>query len=331
MDKKIIRNVCIGFSLFFLIGACLYKTLGGSYGTTEETQEVYGFSTRDYEREADEIMEAHRKCRADQDYAELIDRIDKLYVEYNRMYDYEKEKIASKYRLIVSIRYKSYEHLTKLKNDAIRAAELDKKIGEFDTKVDMEQFMEEGNQIIKECANLPEYMVNEFENYYKYVSIKNKIDNYEVEYVIKLIDKIGKVKYNKKTKEKILKAGNAYYALNYNKQKEVTNYSKFIKKRKKYWKLEKKAIGYNEVLFDHPWEEPQEVYKRNKRVKDSSDSSKKDDDNNNYNSGKSHSSLNEKNVDPDDYDSGEDYADDAWGDDFDDWDDAYEYWEDEAY
>lgn len=31
--------------------------------------------------------------------------------------------------------------------------------------------------------------------------------------------------------------------------------------------------------------------------------------------------------DPDDYDSPEDYADDAWGDDFDDWDDAYDYWE----
>ena len=34
------------------------------------------------------------------------------------------------------------------------------------------------------------------------------------------------------------------------------------------------------------------------------------------------------NNDPDDYDTPEDYADDAWGDDFDDWDDAYEYWED---
>ncbi|SFL28909.1 hypothetical protein SAMN05216390_11726 [Lachnospiraceae bacterium KH1T2] len=32
--------------------------------------------------------------------------------------------------------------------------------------------------------------------------------------------------------------------------------------------------------------------------------------------------------DPDDYDTPEDYADDAWGDDFDDWDEAYEYWED---
>ena len=32
--------------------------------------------------------------------------------------------------------------------------------------------------------------------------------------------------------------------------------------------------------------------------------------------------------DPADYDSPEDYADDAWGVDFDDWDDAYDYWED---
>lgn len=33
-------------------------------------------------------------------------------------------------------------------------------------------------------------------------------------------------------------------------------------------------------------------------------------------------------TDPDDYDSPEDFADDAWGLDFDDWDEAYEYWED---
>lgn len=32
-------------------------------------------------------------------------------------------------------------------------------------------------------------------------------------------------------------------------------------------------------------------------------------------------------TDPDDYDNPEDYADDAWGIDFDDWDDAYDYWE----
>ncbi len=32
-------------------------------------------------------------------------------------------------------------------------------------------------------------------------------------------------------------------------------------------------------------------------------------------------------YDVDDYDSPEDFADDAWGDEFDDWDEAYEYWE----
>lgn len=37
--------------------------------------------------------------------------------------------------------------------------------------------------------------------------------------------------------------------------------------------------------------------------------------------------YNSLNFDPDDYDSPEDFADDAWGVDFDDWDDAYDYWE----
>lgn len=46
---------------------------------------------------------------------------------------------------------------------------------------------------------------------------------------------------------------------------------------------------------------------------------------NKYSSGsKTYNSLN---CDPHDYDSPEDYADDAWGDDFDDWDDAYDFWE----
>ena len=35
-----------------------------------------------------------------------------------------------------------------------------------------------------------------------------------------------------------------------------------------------------------------------------------------------------KSYDVDDYDNPEDFADDAWGDEFDDWDDAYDYWED---
>lgn len=32
-------------------------------------------------------------------------------------------------------------------------------------------------------------------------------------------------------------------------------------------------------------------------------------------------------FDPDDYDNSDDYADDAWGNDFDDWDDASDYWD----
>ena len=38
--------------------------------------------------------------------------------------------------------------------------------------------------------------------------------------------------------------------------------------------------------------------------------------------------FNTLNNDPADYDDPEDYADDAWGDDFEDWGDAYDYWED---
>ncbi len=44
-------------------------------------------------------------------------------------------------------------------------------------------------------------------------------------------------------------------------------------------------------------------------------------------SGKSSYSGN-RSYDVDDYDRPEDFADDAWGDEFDDWDDAYDYWED---
>ena len=50
-------------------------------------------------------------------------------------------------------------------------------------------------------------------------------------------------------------------------------------------------------------------------------------------SGKTTSSSSKKeynslNFDPEDYDDPDEYADDAWDEDFDDYDEAYEYWED---
>ncbi len=45
-------------------------------------------------------------------------------------------------------------------------------------------------------------------------------------------------------------------------------------------------------------------------------------------SGSTTRTYNTLNNDPEDYDDLEEYADDAWGDDFDDWDEAYDYWED---
>ena len=38
--------------------------------------------------------------------------------------------------------------------------------------------------------------------------------------------------------------------------------------------------------------------------------------------------YNTLNYDPEDYDDPDEYADDAWDEDFDDYDEAYEYWED---
>ena len=38
--------------------------------------------------------------------------------------------------------------------------------------------------------------------------------------------------------------------------------------------------------------------------------------------------YNSLNYDPEDYDDPDEYADDAWDEDFDDYDEAYEYWED---
>ncbi len=38
--------------------------------------------------------------------------------------------------------------------------------------------------------------------------------------------------------------------------------------------------------------------------------------------------YNSLNFDPEDYDDPDEYADDAWDEDFDDYDEAYEYWED---
>lgn len=43
---------------------------------------------------------------------------------------------------------------------------------------------------------------------------------------------------------------------------------------------------------------------------------------------RSHYKSDDYEFDPEDYDSPEDFADDAWGHDFEDWDDAYDAWED---
>ncbi|MCR4902725.1 MAG: hypothetical protein K6A23_07700 [Butyrivibrio sp.] len=63
----------------------------------------------------------------------------------------------------------------------------------------------------------------------------------------------------------------------------------------------------------------QESSSSSKNKQSSGSSSKK-----NYNT----SPYSKGSYDVDDYDTPEDFADDAWGDEFDDWDEAYEFWED---
>lgn len=45
-------------------------------------------------------------------------------------------------------------------------------------------------------------------------------------------------------------------------------------------------------------------------------------------SGSTQKEYNSLNYDPEDYDDPDEYADDAWDEDFDSYDEAYEYWED---
>ena len=67
----------------------------------------------------------------------------------------------------------------------------------------------------------------------------------------------------------------------------------------------------------------------NSSYNSNSSSSSKSSSSYSYSSSKKNSNT-KKDIfhDPADYDTPEDYADDAWGVDFDDWDDAYDYWED---
>ncbi len=68
----------------------------------------------------------------------------------------------------------------------------------------------------------------------------------------------------------------------------------------------------------------------NKDIKQSTGTSSSDSNKTDSISDKDHKkkTYNELNYDPADYDDPDDYAEDAWGEDFDDYDDAYDYWED---
>ncbi len=101
-----------------------------------------------------------------------------------------------------------------------------------------------------------------------------------------------------------------------------------------YWhanpsELEEQAATLRENWPDVEWrqEQAEELEHRaaiiRKKYQDysSSDNSHKK----HFSSGSS--KTNELDYDPDDYDTPEDYADDAVGNDFEEWEDAYEYWE----
>ena len=109
---------------------------------------------------------------------------------------------------------------------------------------------------------------------------------------------------------------------------------------------EKKMRGY-EYCYEHRdldcgyWLDQMKLKSEYKRIHGTSSSKSSSSYKSNYSSGsksnssysyssskKNSSSKKEPFHDPADYDSPEDYADDAWGVDFDDWDDAYDYWED---
>ena len=149
----------------------------------------------------------------------------------------------------------------------------------------------------------------------------------------KLIDKIGKVKYTDKCKKRIVKACDSYYKLSPGARNKVTNYDALAKKKDKYQKLEMKELGYYIDLVSGVKVRDTSKSKKEKTSSDDEEDDDYDDDDETTRrkSSGSGSTHRERNVDPDDYDDGGDYADDAWGDDYDDWDDAYEAWEDEGW
>ena len=86
----------------------------------------------------------------------------------------------------------------------------------FDEKLPDKKYYEKAQQIIELFNSIDDAKKHDLKSYDKIQRILakcDKIDDKNVKKTIKLINKIGKVKYNKKTKKKILAAGKSYYAL----------------------------------------------------------------------------------------------------------------------
>ncbi len=108
--------------------------------------------------------------------------------------------------------------------------------------------------------------------------------------------------------------------------------AEYEQKEYDYWhadpdELEEKAAWNRENWPDVEWrqEEADRLEDRAKIIRKRSFGNKSSKNKKHISS--SSSKNNRLDYDPDDYDTPEDYADDAVGNDFDEWEDAYEYWE----
>lgn len=333
-----------GFVLFFLfLASILYALDGEAVGEVQETEELIPSIT--WNDEANRLIKAKESCKSSSELDEIIKAMENLLGDCER-YSYSQKldvdsKVLNKLETAKSSAYQKRENLKVYERKALV---LNNIINRFDENVDKKVYLEQARIIVDCYYSNPKEVKDLVEDYQKFYRIEEKVDVADAEKVDKLIKKIGKVTYSTKTKRRILKAGNAYYALRRKAKEKVSNYLLFINKRNKYWKLEKKAIGYNEDLFGHSWKDPKEQYEDEQALrkykKEHPDEDDEDDDDNDYSytddhrmikPGETKKTTKERNVDPDDYDDGGDYADDAWGDDYDDWDDAYEAWEDEGW
>ena len=239
----------------FLVGAFLMVViiLGAcrvGYYSSIDKDEAKSIA-EDYNGEMRGLIERYKSTKSDTKKEELYYDIQDLLGRLNKLNEVESEYINKDLRLeLLDLGARLYRTKSDLDNARKKVVILDEKIQNINENFDMDKELSDAEYIVKTFYSIPSeirYTIKDFE---KYKKIEDRYYDYRADEVMKLIDEIGEVKYDKDSKDKLYKAGMAYRRLETSVQERVKNIKVFNEKLDAYYELEDKEKGSHKDMFD---------------------------------------------------------------------------------